>query len=199
MAVRVQKKTRKKVVARKRAPLKSPVKFVAAPIQLTPQTCSMKDRGEVGAVPCMSCAEHALANAASFAGLHYKRGGSSPETGFDCSGFVKHVISDSCSLHLPRTAHEQFGVGKWVNRAQLQRGDLVFFSGRHGWHVGIYAGNRKFIHSPNRRESIQVSSLDAPYYLKSYKGARRLMADVLPMQASDLLSKLEPKALGEEN
>lgn len=162
-----------------------PQKFVTEPVQTELVACSMKDRPGAESGLCLSCAEQALSTAHAFTGLRYKRGGTNPDIGFDCSGFVRHVFVNSCGRELPRTAREQFAMGEPVAREELQRGDLVFFSGRAGWHVGIYTGNDSFIHSPNRRDSIRVTSLEAPYWKKLYKGARRVTTDIAPMVASE--------------
>jgi cell wall-associated NlpC family hydrolase len=142
--------------------------------------CSLKRTQPAETVACVNCAEQALSSAYTFTGLRYKRGGSTVETGFDCSGFVRHVFGSSCELDLPRTAREQYQVGEEVAQDELRRGDLVFFRGRQGWHVGIYTGDGQFIHSPNRRSSVKVSSLSSSYYKRTYLGARRLVSDILP-------------------
>ncbi len=144
--------------------------------------------------PCVTCSQSVLEVAASFTGLRYRRGGSTPETGFDCSGFVKYVFESAQALLLPRSASQQFTQGVEVARDELAQGDLVFFRrGRSHWHVGIYNGDNQFIHSPNSRESIKLTSLDTPYYRRYYVGARRLnvapLIDVpaLPMPLSPSL------------
>jgi cell wall-associated NlpC family hydrolase len=127
--------------------------------------------------PCLPCYEQALERAYSLLlmGLRYKRGGSTPETGFDCSGFVHHVYGTTCHLSIPRSAITQYNWGLPILREELQRGDLVFFRrGRVGWHVGIYVGDGRFIHSPNRRRLLSVSSLNEEYYRKTFLGARRI-------------------------
>lgn len=165
-----------------------PKKFVTLPVTSDLKACSLKERKSTDSVLCLNCAEQALSTAHAFTGLRYKRGGTNPDVGFDCSGFVRHVFQNSCGRMLPRTAREQFDEGEAVDKDDLQRGDLVFFSSRQGWHVGIYTGNNSFIHSPNRRASIKESSLDTPYYVKSYKGARRLTTDISPMLAGSATS-----------
>lgn len=160
------RKTRRKPV-RRSAPV---VKFVALPPVLEPLACSLKQTAPGESVPCINCAEQALSSAYTFTGLRYKRGGTDPETGFDCSGFVRHVFQNSCQLNVPRTAREQYEIGVQVERDSLERGDLVFFRGRQGWHVGIYTGDGQFIHSPNRRDAVKVSSLSAPYYQRPISG-----------------------------
>lgn len=182
----VAKKTKRRGAVRTVA--SKPKNFATVPVSTELKACSAKDRPSGEAVLCLNCAEQALSTANAFTGLRYKRGGTNPNVGFDCSGFVRHVFLNSCGRELPRTAREQFEVGESVEKDQLQRGDLVFFSSRQGWHVGIYTGNNSFIHSPNRRASIKESSLDAPYYKRMYKGARRLGTDIAPMVAADTSS-----------
>jgi len=141
--------------------------------------CAMGAPGRGEAMACVSCSEQALVRAHALVGLRYKRGGTSVETGFDCSGFVQHVFGSSCQFEVPRSASAQYQVGLDVPREELVRGDLVFFRSRRGWHVGIYTGDGGFIHSPNRRDSVKVSSLNSPYYRKTYLGARRLVRDLI--------------------
>jgi cell wall-associated NlpC family hydrolase len=141
--------------------------------------CALGATAPGEAASCVTCSEQALVRAHSLVGLRYRRGGTSVETGFDCSGFVQHVFGTSCQLQMPRSASEQYRVGLEIGREELLRGDLVFFRSRRGWHVGIYTGDGNFIHSPNRRDSVKVSSLDAPYYRRTYLGARRLIHDII--------------------
>src|SRR5262245_53350250 len=70
-------------------------------------------------------------------GIPYRWGGTSPATGFDCSGLV-HWVYARLGVDLPRTSYGQFDVGRRVMRADLQPGDLVFSNGTG--HVGIYIG-----------------------------------------------------------
>ncbi|MBZ2187166.1 MAG: C40 family peptidase [Bryobacter sp.] len=162
-----------------------PLNFATIPVSPELKACSLRSHSAASGPLCLNCVDHALSTASAFRGLRYRRGGTNPNVGFDCSGFVQHVYASSCGRELPRTAREQFEVGESIAKEDLQRGDLVFFRGRQGWHVGIYTGNNQFIHSPNRRSSIQTSSLDAPFYRKTYKGARRVGTDVTPMVAAD--------------
>lgn len=154
-------------------------KLVIQEPALTAQQCALPLAAPGAANTCVTCSEQALVRAYSLVGLRYRRGGTSVETGFDCSGFVQHVFGTSCQLQVPRSASQQFQVGLNIERDELQRGDLVFFRSRRGWHVGIYTGDGQFIHSPNRRESVKVSSLASPYYRRTYLGARRLTQDLI--------------------
>lgn len=117
-----------------------------------------------------------LDNAMSFIGVPYRFGGSSPATGFDCSGFVKYVFNKTFSLTLPRTAREMARTGMSVARGELQPGDLVFFNtrGSVNSHVGIYIGDSKFVHAPNHRSRVRVNDLGETYYSQRFNGARRI-------------------------
>jgi len=116
-------------------------------------------------------------SAYSFLGARYRFGGSS-RGALDCSSFTQQVFREQ-SVKLPRTAREQFYVGNEVMRGDLKKGDLVFFQtyARFPSHVGIYLGNRKMIHASSREHRVVISSMDTPYYLSRYLGARRMMTD----------------------
>lgn len=113
-------------------------------------------------------------SAYSFLGARYRFGGSS-RSALDCSSFTQQVFREQ-SVKLPRTAREQFYVGNEVMRGDLKKGDLVFFQtyARFPSHVGIYLGNRKMIHASSREHRVVISSMDTPYYLSRYLGARRM-------------------------
>ena len=98
--------------------------------------------------------------------------------GLDCSGFVQKTFA-FLALDLPRTAREQFREGTKIQKADLSAGDLVFFRTRakHASHVGIYLGDNRFIHASSRDRKVTIDSLDEPYYMKHYLGAKRLLAE----------------------
>jgi len=106
----------------------------------------------------------------------YRYGGSSPKTGFDCSGLVGHVFKHSLGIKLPRTTKGLSHAGKYVKRSRLQAGDLVFFNTQHRAysHVGIYIGDGKFIHAPKTGSRIRVEKMKVRYWSKRYSGARRI-------------------------
>lgn len=113
----------------------------------------------------------------TFLGARYRFGGSS-RTALDCSSFTQQVFREQ-KVSLPRTAREQFYVGNEVMRGDLKKGDLVFFQtyARFPSHVGIYLGNRKMIHASSRDRRVVISSMDTPYYLSRFLGARRVGKD----------------------
>ena len=121
-------------------------------------------------------ADDLLMSAMSLIGVSYRWGGTKPATGLDCSGFIQYVFRQAWGVNLPRTSSEMAKVGMPVKKADLQPGDLVFFSryGRRVGHVGMYIGNDKFIHSPSTGKKIQIANLNKAYYVKHYVGARRI-------------------------
>jgi cell wall-associated NlpC family hydrolase len=110
-------------------------------------------------------------------GIRYRRGGTSTVTGFDCSGFTRHVFETSLGLVLPRRVDEQAAAPSLVavRRDDLQPGDLVFFNTlkRTFSHVGIYVGDNRFIHSPRPGKQVRTEDLSVAYWAKRFTGARR--------------------------
>ena len=109
--------------------------------------------------------------AMQYLGTPYQWGGSSPSTGFDCSGFVMYVFS-RVGVSLPRVVSAQYTVGVPVSRSELQAGDIVFFNSLG--HNGIYIGGGQFIHSPHTGDVVKISSLSG-YYTDNWVGARRVL------------------------
>jgi cell wall-associated NlpC family hydrolase len=109
-------------------------------------------------------------------GTPYVRGGSSPDTGFDCSGLVTHVFRQAWGIDLPRSTRQQRWAGRPVRLAELSPGDLVFYNtrGRPYSHVGIYLGEERFIHAPKPGASVRVESTATRYWRARFNGARRL-------------------------
>ena len=122
-------------------------------------------------------ASEMVVSAMHFLGVPYRRGGSSEDDGFDCSGFTRHVFERSLGLVLPRRADEQARLGllAQVGRDELKPGDLVFFNTmrRAFSHVGIYVGDGKFIHAPRQGGKVRIEDMRTAYWNKRYNGARR--------------------------
>lgn len=133
---------------------------------------------------CPLCETQLLSTAYSLIGTRYRLGGTTPETGFDCSGFVKYVYQMNFPVDLPPSAPLQYKVGMKVDKEELEPGDLVFFRTRRGWHVGMYVGEDSFIHAPNRRKTVSVSPLfsDA-YWRRAFVGARRIEVPAMDQSA----------------
>jgi cell wall-associated NlpC family hydrolase len=118
-------------------------------------------------------AQKAVALAHKYIGTPYVFGGAKPG-GFDCSGLVV-FIGKQLGITVPRTAAEQFAVGKPVSRAQLQPGDPIFFRNQEGiHHEGLYIGNDQFIQAPHTGDHVKISSLSDPYYASQFAGGRRV-------------------------
>jgi peptidoglycan DL-endopeptidase CwlO len=110
--------------------------------------------------------------AMQYLGIPYVWGGSSPASGFDCSGFAMYVYAQ-VGVSLPHHAASQFNYGVPVSYDQLAPGDLVFFNGLG--HMGIYIGGGQFIHAPHSGDVVKISSLSDSWYAATYVGARRIL------------------------
>lgn len=119
--------------------------------------------------------------ALGYIGVPYRFGGSTPQSGFDCSGLVNHVFRETLGVTLPRTSRQLATVGARVSREELRPGDLVFFNtrGTPNSHVGIYLGDGRFVHAPRARTLVRIDRLDDAGYEGRFEGARRLDPIVL--------------------
>ena len=171
-----------------------PAAVTAAPAAVAPETRLVGDPGAPAESPAVNDAKELsgvtggagglsgikekLVNAArEMLDIPYRRGGSS-FMGIDCSGYVQKVFG-MLNIMLPRTAREQFNLGTLVGLDNLSIGDLVFFRTYADYpsHVGIYLGDNRFIHASSKDRKVKIDSLDAPYYIKRFVGARRLPLD----------------------
>ena len=120
-----------------------------------------------------------LETALGLLGTKYRFGGVSPETGFDCSGYVSYVLRQH-GVEIPRIVADQFGAGRSVAQNEIQAGDLVFFTttGPGATHVGLVVstGARwEFIHAPADGSSVRVERFDTGYWQQLWVGARRVL------------------------
>jgi murein DD-endopeptidase len=122
-----------------------------------------------------SVGERAALQAAQLVGKPYRYGGTSPSTGFDCSGLVQYSYAQA-GRKLPRSTDDQRVAAQRIRVSELRRGDLVFFDqeGKKSSHVGIYVGNGEFVHAPSSGKRVRRDRLDAPYWSKHISEARRL-------------------------
>jgi murein DD-endopeptidase len=118
-------------------------------------------------------AASAASHAAKMLGKPYRYGGSTP-AGFDCSGLVQYSYRQA-GVSLPHNTDQQRSASRLVKRADLRRGDLLFFNqeGKKYGHVGIYIGDGKFIHAPSSGKSVRSDRLDSPYWKKHLSEIRR--------------------------
>jgi cell wall-associated NlpC family hydrolase len=107
-----------------------------------------------------------VAYARHFLGIRYSWGGTSPRSGFDCSGLVRFVYGHF-GIPLPHSSWGDLALGRHVPRRWLRPGDLVFFAGAS--HVGIYVGRGRFIDAPHTGAVVRISTMNE----YGYYGARR--------------------------
>lgn len=113
--------------------------------------------------------------ATALIGTPYRFGGNTPGQGFDCSGLVQYAYLRN-GRRVPRTTGDQHAASEEVALGAASPGDLVFFriDDRKPDHVGIYLGERRFVHAPSSGKTVGVASLDQPYWQDRFAGARRL-------------------------
>jgi len=153
---------------------------------LTPSICLAEDEAQqafvqqekTAAVPQDEALNNLAFYALSLTGTPYRYGGNSPETGFDCSGFVRHVFHSTLGIELPRSSSEINELGERINLSELRPGDLVFYNTlrRAFSHVGIYLGDGRFVHSPSSGGGIRVENMAQGYWQKRFNGARRIIS-----------------------
>ncbi len=115
-----------------------------------------------------------IAFAKTLIGVPYAYGGTSPSSGFDCSGYTSYVFKQF-GIHLPRTAGEQMQLGEKVTYDELKPGDLLFFGGKdYIDHVGIYIGDSQYIHAPRPGYNVRIEDTTTSYFQSKYVGARRV-------------------------
>lgn len=113
--------------------------------------------------------------ARSMLGTPYRYGGESPHQGFDCSGLVQYTYQQA-GMDVPRTTGQQYRRIQPIPSRFLRPGDLVFFSTRFNRfvsHVGIYLGNKRFIHAPSSGKEVSIASLEDPYWRRHFAAAGR--------------------------
>jgi cell wall-associated NlpC family hydrolase len=125
-------------------------------------------------------ARRVVSTAEQYIGVPYRYGGTSPRTGFDCSGFVQYVYSAQ-GVDLPRTSRQMSvaGIAVEPNARSLAVGDLMLFSqGGRISHVAIYAGNGRFIHSSSSGHGVRYDNLDTQrgqWFAEHLVAARRVV------------------------
>ncbi|MDR1064968.1 MAG: C40 family peptidase [Oscillospiraceae bacterium] len=114
--------------------------------------------------------------ALQYVGYDYQYGGSSPKSGFDCSGFTTYVFKNF-GVSLTRNSAGQYkNDGVKISKDELAAGDLLFFAsnGKNISHVGIYMGDGEFVHASGERVGVVISRTDSTYYINHYVGAKRV-------------------------
>jgi len=141
---------------------------------------ALPHRGEpplIAGTPRAGAANAVLFRAIALVGTPYRWGGNTPETGFDCSGLVGYVYRDAAGVTLPRTSSAMSELGRRKLAIDLlQPGDLVFFEGgRDIGHVGIYVGERRFVHAPNSGGTVRLDSLDGAWWKEHFVYGKRIL------------------------
>jgi cell wall-associated NlpC family hydrolase len=144
-----------------------------------PQAARQQWDGSGGASSLRSRGEELANFALHLRGVPYRYGGAT-RAGFDCSGLV-FFSHQQLGLTVPRTSQEQAGEARQIKQSKLRRGDLLFFKigSRRVNHVGIYIGDRRFVHAPGAGKPVTVNSLDDEYYAQRFSSAGRFW-DRLP-------------------
>jgi cell wall-associated NlpC family hydrolase len=155
----------------------------APPTPLEPVALSAADKPlSAFSISALSLRDSNVALARAQLGRKYRRGGESPEHGFDCSGLVHYVMS-ALKIDLPRTAKDQAKVGIGLPRdsTRLLPGDLLTFGfdGKRVSHIGIYVGDGRFVQASSAAGRVIESALARPIVrrVKPWRGARRVLTD----------------------
>ena len=122
--------------------------------------------------PPPTVGERAVKVALRAVGVPYRWGGSSPTSGFDCSGLVRWSYG-RLGVDVPHSSYALYGLGRRIPRGRLEPGDVLFFSGLG--HVGLYVGDGRMIHAPQSGRHVEVVALRGSYYGRLV-GARRIVS-----------------------
>jgi cell wall-associated NlpC family hydrolase len=141
-------------------------------MSILPQEFSADD----GEDPMVDGTAELALRAVQYLGIPYRRGGTGPASGFDCSGLVRFVFGEVLGLKLPHRAEEIVQMGQALKGNDLEPGDLVFYNtmGRRNSHVGIYLGDNRFVHAPSSGGVVRIESMNLDYWKKRFNGARRI-------------------------
>lgn len=144
------------------------VSVIAAVHQIRPVNTNKSLRGD-------AVRTRITEKAREYIGVTYKWG-ESGENGFDCSGFVKHVFAQF-GYTLPHSSYAQYNSTRRLIERNAKPGDLVFFvtRGQRISHVGIYLGNKRFIHASSTGKQVRIESLDTDYFRKKLAGFGTLL------------------------
>jgi cell wall-associated NlpC family hydrolase len=159
--------------------------ILAVFLAFSPALCQADDTAQPSLLDkASSTVQEVLMSALALTGTPYKFGGTSPDTGFDCSGFVRYVFQQAANLTLPHGARALSQIGKAIPVDQLQPGDLVFYNTLKSSfsHVGIYIGENRFIHAPSAGGDVHIVNMQEEYWVKRFNGARRIDKDSVPAQ-----------------
>ena len=157
--------------------------LIAVPLLVLAGCASLRDEdaGEpppaVQAVQVSAKGTEVVLFALSLIDTGYRFGGKNPEAGLDCSGMVSYIYGQAAGIKLDGSAAQMAKQGRPVAYREMEPGDLVFFNTRNRprSHVGIYLGEGKFVHAPQSRGKVRVSSLRSGYFATRFEEARRFL------------------------
>lgn len=118
-----------------------------------------------------------VSTARSLLGIPYRWGGRSPQTGFDCSGFIWYVFNQY-GINLPRSSSQLLSAGSPVNKSSIRPGDILIYKvSKKGksLHAAIATGSGTFVHSPSSGKTVSEVSMSGPYWRERLIGVRRVL------------------------
>ena len=138
----------------------------------TENTAALPEPERARHAPKPTLGQRAARIAVKAVGVPYRWGGSSPSTGFDCSGLVSWAYG-RLGIALPHSSYALYDKGRPVPAGSLKSGDLLFFSGLG--HVGLYVGRGRMVHAPHSGALVEVVRLGRSGYGSRLVGARRIV------------------------
>ncbi len=138
-----------------------------------PAGSKLSERSEQSALRGRDVALYAMA----MLDRDYRWGGRQPDSGFDCSGLVRHVFREAAGLELQGNAAALARQSRPVDPGALQAGDLLFFNtlGQPSSHVGVYVGQGQFVHAASERSGVRINRLSERYYAARFEGAKSVL------------------------
>ena len=124
-----------------------------------------------GPAPKRTLGERVARNALRAVGVQYRWGGTSPASGFDCSGLVYWAYG-RLGIEVPRTTYALYREGRRVPRRRMKAGDVLVFSGLG--HVGLYVGRGRMVHAPHAGARVEKYKLRSSYWGSRIVGVRRI-------------------------
>ncbi len=135
-----------------------PAPEIQAAKKLEEELKAAKEEEEKAAEATANARQNLVDYALQFLGGSYREGGNDPHTGVDCSGFVRYVMQNGAGISMNRSSVSQSTQGHAVTSAQMQPGDLLFYSGGSGInHVAMYIGDGKIVHASTYATGIKIS------------------------------------------
>jgi cell wall-associated NlpC family hydrolase len=108
-------------------------------------------------------------------GVRYRYGGTSPSSGFDCSGLIYYSYK-RIGLRSPRTTRDLYRHARPVRRSNIRTGDILFFKldGKRVSHAAIYLDNDRMVHAPSNGKRVSYAQLTSRFWDSRFVGAGRL-------------------------